>query len=44
MPAALLDSQLALLEEPTGALTMDAARPLPELIEQVCRAFPALIR
>lgn len=32
MPAALLDSQLQSLEEPTEALVVDAARPVGELV------------
>jgi gluconokinase len=33
MPAALLDSQFATLEEPTDALVADISLPLPELID-----------
>lgn len=33
MPVSLLDSQLALLEEPSGALVADIARPVEELVE-----------
>ena len=32
MPATLLDSQLQTLEPPQGALTLDATRPIAELV------------
>lgn len=35
MPAALLDSQLAALEEPEGELTVDAAAPPEEIVEEI---------
>jgi gluconokinase len=35
MPAALLDSQFATLEEPTDALVAEVALPLPELIDSL---------
>jgi len=43
MPAALLDSQLATLEEPSAAenaLILDTARPLAELVNQIRKTFP----
>jgi gluconokinase len=36
-PVALLDSQLAALEEPDGALTLDATRPVAELVAELAR-------
>jgi gluconokinase len=39
MPAELLESQLALLERPTGALVLDAARPVAALVTDIRRAF-----
>jgi len=42
MPAALLDSQLAALEEPTAdenALVLDIARSPAELVGQICKTF-----
>jgi len=42
MPAALLGSQLATLEEPgtdENALVLDIARPLTELVSQICKTF-----
>jgi gluconokinase len=39
MPASLLDSQFAVLEEPTDAITIDAAAPLGTQISEVCRAL-----
>lgn len=39
MPAALLDSQLAALEEPEGALTVDAAQPPEQLVAEIRSAL-----
>jgi carbohydrate kinase (thermoresistant glucokinase family) len=39
MPASLLDSQLRALEEPRDALVVDAAEPLPALVERIVRAL-----
>ena len=35
VPVALLDSQLRALEEPSGAIVVDAARPVAEIVRQV---------
>ncbi len=37
MPASLLDSQLRTLEEPRDALVVDAAEPVPALVERIVR-------
>ena len=39
MPPALLDSQLAALESPTDALTLDVVHPPEALVAQIRRAF-----
>jgi gluconokinase len=39
MPASLVASQFAVLEEPRDALVLDASRPVPELVELIRRAF-----
>jgi len=42
MPASLLDSQLAILEEPApeeNALVLDIAHPPTELVRQICKTF-----
>lgn len=36
MKAPMLESQLALLEEPTDALILDAALPVADLVNQIC--------
>jgi gluconate kinase len=43
MPALLVESQFAALEEPTGrsALRVDAALPVASIVEQVERALGA---
>lgn len=44
MPASLVDSQFAILEPPgadEAALTLDATRPIPELVAQAAAAFAA---
>lgn len=38
MPASLVASQLATLEEPVGGLHVDAARPVPEIVALVRRS------
>jgi gluconokinase len=35
----IVDSQLRELEPPTDALTLDAALPLPALVQHICHAF-----
>ena len=35
MPAALVDSQLATLEPPAGAVTIDATRPLEDVVSRI---------
>lgn len=42
MPAALLDSQLADLEEPAGAIRVDMALPLDKAVEDVIRKLEAV--
>jgi gluconokinase len=39
MPASLLDSQLEALEEPAGALTLDACEPVTQIVERIARAL-----
>lgn len=39
MPASLVASQFATLEEPRGALRLDAARPVPELVRRIVEAL-----
>ncbi len=39
-PAALLESQLAALEEPEDALVIDAGRPVAEIVAAVIEALP----
>lgn len=39
MPAALLDSQLAVLEPPANALELDVRRPVGELVEEIRAAW-----
>lgn len=41
MPASLLDSQYAALEEPDDALVIDAALPLGAQVSAICKAFAA---
>ena len=43
-PAALLDSQLAALEEPDDALVMDAGRSLPDIVADIITGIGADIR
>jgi gluconokinase len=45
MPASLLDSQFAVLEEPKEALVIDAGAPLDTQVSEICRALaPDAIR
>ncbi len=39
MKPAMLDGQLAMLEAPAGALTLDAARPVADLVAEIRAAF-----
>jgi gluconokinase len=39
MPAELLESQLALLERPSGAVVLDAAQPIDTLIAEIRRSL-----
>jgi gluconokinase len=39
MPAALLDSQFAILEEPAKAITVDILRPLPDIVDTILAAI-----
>ena len=39
MPAELLESQLALLERPSGAVVLDAAQPVDRLVAEIRRAL-----
>jgi len=41
MPASLLDSQFAALEPPVDAIVLDAAMPLPAVVEAAARALAA---
>jgi len=41
MPASLLDSQFAALEPPVDAIVLDAAMPLPAVVEAAARALTA---
>ncbi|WP_447978904.1 gluconokinase [Candidatus Nitrospira bockiana] len=41
MPTELLDSQFALLEEPTDAIVVDASQPLDALVPDICRRLAA---
>ncbi len=40
MPTTLVDSQLATLEEPTHALTLDIARPIDALVAEIVATVP----
>ena len=41
MPVSLLESQLAALDVPDGAVRMDALRPVSELVQRLQEALPA---
>lgn len=43
MPASLVESQFAALEEPSGALTLDATSPLRALVVQVLEHYRSLL-
>lgn len=42
MPPALLESQLATLEPPADAFTLDSSKPISELISRIKEKYPAL--